>query len=217
MSGELERERGALGRGRHGLRLAAACSVPLHQYHPYHQTVAHGSLTSPPAPPLCFAGMISSEAPRRCWALTKARSSAWSGCPPKACWSAAAGTGAQGCQPAGAAGRSLGQLQEQGSDLQLLGCRQASSGHGTAARLVTGWLPAALPPPPRSLQPSPLAMPSRGRACSSLRLWDSRQAPGAAPVARVALPGKVYSMSASEARLVVAMSGRHVDIFDLRT
>lgn len=52
---------------------------------------------------------------------------------------------------------------------------------------------------------------------SSLRLWDSRQAPGAAPVARVALPGKVYSMSASEARLVVAMSGRHVDIFDLRT
>jgi hypothetical protein len=36
-------------------------------------------------------------------------------------------------------------------------------------------------------------------------------------VAQVALPGKVHSMSASEARLVVAMSGRHVDIFDLRT
>ena len=48
----------------------------------------------------------------------------------------------------------------------------------------------------------------------SLRLWDLRSA---AQVARVALPGKAYSMSACDTRLVVATSGRHVDIFDLRT
>lgn len=53
--------------------------------------------------------------------------------------------------------------------------------------------------------------------CSSLRLWDPRAAPGAAQVARVALPGKAYSMSASGERLVVGCSGRHVDIYDLRT
>ncbi|KAI3433339.1 hypothetical protein D9Q98_003157 [Chlorella vulgaris] len=52
---------------------------------------------------------------------------------------------------------------------------------------------------------------------SSLRLWDPRLGPGAAPVAQVALPGKVYSMSGCGTRLVVATSGRHVDIFDLRT
>lgn len=55
--------------------------------------------------------------------------------------------------------------------------------------------------------------------CSTLRLWDPRLAPGPAgqQVARLQLPGKVYSMSASDTRLVVGMSGRHVDIYDLRT
>ena len=62
----------------------------------------------------------------------------------------------------------------------------------------------------------PLAPPRAPRG-SSLRLWDPRQGAGAAPAATVALPGKVYSMSASDSRLVVAMSGRHVDVFDLRT
>lgn len=52
---------------------------------------------------------------------------------------------------------------------------------------------------------------------STLRLWDPRAPPGAAQVARVALPGKVYSMSASDTRLVVGMAGRHIDIYDLRT
>jgi hypothetical protein len=56
----------------------------------------------------------------------------------------------------------------------------------------------------------------RGRPCSSLRLWDPRQGAGA-PAAQVALPGKAYSASVGGVRLVVAMSGRHVDIFDLRT
>lgn len=55
------------------------------------------------------------------------------------------------------------------------------------------------------------------RACSTLRLWDPRAAPGAGQVARLSLPGKAYSMSASGQRLVVGCSGRHVDIFDLRT
>ena len=53
--------------------------------------------------------------------------------------------------------------------------------------------------------------------CSTLRLWDPRAAPGQCQVARVQLPGKVYSMSASDSRLVVGMAGRGVDIFDLRT
>lgn len=54
---------------------------------------------------------------------------------------------------------------------------------------------------------------------STLRLWDPRVAPGPAgqQVAAVPLPGKVYSMDVSGERLVVAMSGRHVDVFDLRT
>lgn len=67
-------------------------------------------------------------------------------------------------------------------------------------------------------------LPSRGLVVtgswdSTLRLWDPRLAPGPAgqQVARVQLPGKVYSMSASDTRLVVAMSGRHVDIYDLRS
>ena len=53
--------------------------------------------------------------------------------------------------------------------------------------------------------------------CSTLRLWDPRAAPGAGQVARLSLPGKAYSMSASQQRLVVGCSGRHVDIYDLRT
>ncbi|PRW58435.1 mitotic checkpoint [Chlorella sorokiniana] len=52
---------------------------------------------------------------------------------------------------------------------------------------------------------------------STLRLWDPRAAPGAGQVARLSLPGKAYSMSASGQRLVVGCSGRHVDIYDLRT
>ncbi|KAL4419466.1 hypothetical protein ABPG77_008268 [Micractinium sp. CCAP 211/92] len=67
-------------------------------------------------------------------------------------------------------------------------------------------------------------LPSRGLLVtgswdSTLRLWDPRLAPGPAgqQVARVQLPGKVYSMSASDTRLVVGMSGRHVDVYDLRT
>lgn len=68
-----------------------------------------------------------------------------------------------------------------------------------------------LPPPPSPLPPF-----SR-TTCSTLRLWDPRAAPGQCQVARVQLPGKVYSMSASDSRLVVGMAGRGVDIFDLRT
>ena len=63
----------------------------------------------------------------------------------------------------------------------------------------------------------PTRPPHLAPACSTLRLWDPRAAPGAGQVARVALPGKAYSMSASGERLVVGCSGRHVDIYDLRT
>ena len=57
-------------------------------------------------------------------------------------------------------------------------------------------------------------------ACSTLRLWDPRQAAagGGALVARLQLPSKVFTMSlAGDSRLVVGMGGRQVDIFDLRT
>ena len=66
-------------------------------------------------------------------------------------------------------------------------------------------------------------LPSVGLAASggwdsTLRLWDLRAAPGGqGAVATVQLPGKVYTMAQSEARLVVGTSGRHIDVFDLRT
>lgn len=52
---------------------------------------------------------------------------------------------------------------------------------------------------------------------AALRLWDPRAAPGGAPAAEVRLPGKAYSMCATSDRLVVATSGRVVDVYDLRT
>eukprot|EP00887_Chlorella_sp_A99_P005513 scaffold1.g5513.t1 len=65
--------------------------------------------------------------------------------------------------------------------------------HAAAARCV-GWLPG------RGLLAS-------GGWDATLRVWDPR-APAGAPVATVQLPGKAYSMSASDARLVVGTSGR---------
>lgn len=73
--------------------------------------------------------------------------------------------------------------------------------HAAAARCV-GWLPG------RGLLAS-------GGWDATLRVWDPR-APAGAPVATVQLPGKAYSMSASDARLVVGTSGRQVEIYDLR-
>lgn len=52
----------------------------------------------------------------------------------------------------------------------------------------------------------------------TLRLWDPRlPGEGKGLLAKIQLQGKVYTMSASDTRLVVGSSGRHVDIFDLRT
>ncbi|GAB4822734.1 hypothetical protein N2152v2_009780 [Parachlorella kessleri] len=50
----------------------------------------------------------------------------------------------------------------------------------------------------------------------TLRLWDPRQPGGQGLLAKIQLQGKVYTMSASDSRLVVGSSGRHVDIFDIR-
>ncbi|EFJ41342.1 hypothetical protein VOLCADRAFT_102432 [Volvox carteri f. nagariensis] len=49
-----------------------------------------------------------------------------------------------------------------------------------------------------------------------MRLWDPRIAPSQNCVSSVALPGKVYAMSAGRERLVVGTSGRHVLIYDIR-
>lgn len=51
---------------------------------------------------------------------------------------------------------------------------------------------------------------------STLRLWDPRAPPFQNCVASVPLPGKVYTMSCGEERLVVGTSGRHVLVFDVR-
>ena len=67
------------------------------------------------------------------------------------------------------------------------------------------------------LQATPPHSPHIPPPCSTLRLWDPRAAPGSGPMARLPLPGQAYSMSASGQRLVVGCSGRHVDIYDLRT
>jgi cell cycle arrest protein BUB3 len=48
---------------------------------------------------------------------------------------------------------------------------------------------------------------------STLRLWDPRAA--TAHVATLQLPGKAYSMSSAANRLVVATSGRQVDVYDV--
>lgn len=65
-------------------------------------------------------------------------------------------------------------------------------------------------------------LPTRGLVASAgwdstLRLWDPRAAPGSGPTAQLTLPGKAFSMSASDAKLVVATSGRRIEIYDLRT
>ena len=51
---------------------------------------------------------------------------------------------------------------------------------------------------------------------STLKLWDPRAPPFQNCVASVPLPGKVYTMSCGEERLVVGTSGRHVLVFDVR-
>ena len=79
-------------------------------------------------------------------------------------------------------------------------------------------LPPAYLALPLLASPLPFPFPSLScSSCSTLRLWDPRAAPGQCQVARVQLPGKVYTLSASDSRLVVGMAGRGVDIFDLRT
>ncbi len=52
---------------------------------------------------------------------------------------------------------------------------------------------------------------------ATVRLWEPRAplGPGRA-VGTLPLPGKVFSMSASGTRLVVATSGRRIQVFDLR-
>lgn len=50
----------------------------------------------------------------------------------------------------------------------------------------------------------------------SLKAWDPRAPPGQNCTAVVSLPGKVYGMSAGSERLVVATSGRHILIYDIR-
>jgi len=52
---------------------------------------------------------------------------------------------------------------------------------------------------------------------AALRLWDPRAAAsGGGAVAELSLPGKAYSMSLSADRLVVATSGRRVEVYELR-
>jgi hypothetical protein len=165
----------------------------------------------------CVAATTSSKARSLCWAATRRQSGACSGCLPKACLSAAAGTGTVH------AGSILTLCARVCSCWQhattVPPCTDASAPHCHAmsqpyrlSHIPAGVYPCPLnhtaATQPRSAAPSP---------CSSLRLWDPRLGPGAAPVAQVALPGKVYSMSGCGTRLVVATSGRHVDIFDLRT
>ena len=52
---------------------------------------------------------------------------------------------------------------------------------------------------------------------STLRLWDPRTSPTAGPVSVSTLPGKAFSMSASDSKLVIATSGRHIEIYSLRS
>jgi len=69
-------------------------------------------------------------------------------------------------------------------------------------------------------------LPSRGLLASAgwdsaLKLWDPRLNPQSGPVSILTLPGKAFSMSSNDtghsddARLVVATSGRHVEIYDI--
>ncbi|KAK9846411.1 hypothetical protein WJX81_003316 [Elliptochloris bilobata] len=51
---------------------------------------------------------------------------------------------------------------------------------------------------------------------ATLRVWDPRLPPGQNCTAMLSLPGRVFSMAQSGSRLVVATSGRHVLIYDLR-
>lgn len=64
-------------------------------------------------------------------------------------------------------------------------------------------------------------VPERGFVVSgswdqTMTVWDPRAPPTHNVVARVQLPGKVYSMSTSRDKLVVGLSGRPVWIFDVR-
>ena len=123
----------------------------------------------------------------------------------------------------GAAGqRQLGQVRDCWLSVVAVGCDggcvdswQAMAGH---CRQCQRSLPPAYLALPLLASPLPFPFPSLScSSCSTLRLWDPRAAPGQCQVARVQLPGKVYTMSASDSRLVVGMAGRGVDIFDLRT
>lgn len=118
-------------------------------------------------------------------------SSAQSGCRAGACWPPAAGTGARALE------RKRGSCRRLLHGRALARDEQEASKHTRQAHALC----------------LTLLLPAR----STLRLWDPRAAPGAAQVACLALPGKAYSMSASGERLVVAMAGRTVDIYDLRT
>ena len=65
-------------------------------------------------------------------------------------------------------------------------------------------------------------LPSRGLVASAgwdstLRLWDPRTASSSGAAAQLNLPGKAFSMSASSGKLIVATSGRRIEIYDLRT
>jgi len=75
-------------------------------------------------------------------------------------------------------------------------------------------------------------LPSRGLLASAgwdsvLKLWDPRSNPQSGPVSILTLPGKAFSMSSNDtstattgntdSRLVVATSGRHVEIFDIKS
>lgn len=72
-------------------------------------------------------------------------------------------------------------------------------------------------------------LPSRGLLASAgwdsaLKLWDPRLNSQSGPVSILTLPGKAFSMSTNDtatgntdARLVVATSGRHIEICDIRS